>query len=87
MRNVFRLLKHRLTTTRFDAQAGQFGCWLMSLTFMVIGIRRIASYQLTEPELLFGILLVMALTLLGVIAGLIIPVLRFVATQHEVRKS
>jgi hypothetical protein len=83
MTNVLRLFKRNLTSTGFDAKAAQMGCWICSLIVMVAGILKLTRLQLTEAELFFGVLLVMAVTVLGIIAGLLMPIVEFVAQKQK----
>lgn len=66
-----------------DAKAAQAICWTGSLAGMVAGIWKVAQLELSEPQLCCGILLVMAVTMLGVIAGLLMPIVEFVARQQR----
>ena len=81
MTNVLRLFKRNLTSTGFDAKAAQMAFWICSLVVMVAGTLKLTRLPLTEAELFFGILLVMAVTILGTIAGLLMPVVEFVAQK------
>jgi hypothetical protein len=83
MTDMLRLLNRSLTSTSFDAKAAQTACWACSLIVMVTGILKLTRLQLTEAELFFGILLVMAVTILGIIAGLLMPIVEFIARKQK----
>ena len=83
MINISRILGRNLTSTGFDAKAAQIGCWICSLIAMVAGIFKLTRLQLSEAELFIGILLVMAVTILCIIAGLLMPIVQFVARQQR----
>ena len=69
MTDILQLFKRNLTSPRLDATLAQIFCWTCSIIVMVAGVLKLSRLQLTEKELLFGILLVMAVTLLGIVAG------------------
>ena len=73
MNALSRLLQRPLTSSMFDARVGQMACWLGSLLIMVLGIFKLTRLPLNETELFFGVLLVMTVTLLGVLIGLVLP--------------
>ena len=81
--SVFRLVTRKLTSTEFDARAGQIAAWTVSALVLVLGLLKLASLQLTETQLLFGVMLVLAVSLLGVNLGLMLPIAQSV---NELRK-
>ncbi len=83
MTDVLRLFKSKLTSRGFDAKAAQIACWICSLIVMVVGIFKLTRLQLTEAELFFGILLVMAVAILVIITGLLMPIVEFVAQKTK----
>jgi hypothetical protein len=83
MTDVLRLFRRNLTSTGFDAKAAQIACWICSLIVMVAGILKLTRLQLTEAELFIGVLVVMAVTILCIIAGLLMPIVEFVAQQQR----
>ena len=62
----------RITSSRFDAGVGHAVCWAFAILVLVIGLPKLASLQLTEPQLFFGALLLVAVSLLGIILGTLV---------------
>ena len=83
MTDIIHLFKRNITTSRLDAKLGQAFCWTGSLVMMTAGILKLTRLQLTESELFFGILLVMAVTMLGIVARLLLPVVEYVAREQR----
>ena len=83
MNGFFTWLFRKLTSASTDAKIGQAFCWVGALLVMVAGMYKLTRLPLNEAELFFGVLLVMAVTLLGVIAGLLLPVVEFVARKER----
>ena len=52
---------------------GQVACWLAAAIILVAGLFKLTTMQLTEPELFFGVLLTLAVALLGVVLGVLLP--------------
>ena len=73
MLNVFRMMTRPLTSTHTDAKWGQIACWLASGLVLVLGMYKLTDLPLTETEFFFGVLLVLAVGLLGVLIGLVLP--------------
>lgn len=71
---VFKSLQRKLTSDKFDATMGRMACWAVSGFIMVTGLLKVSAMHLTEPQLFFGILLVLAVSLLGIILGVLLPV-------------
>jgi hypothetical protein len=63
MRNAARFLIRPISTKRFDERLAQFSCYLSSLLILVLGIRKLCSLGLDEMHLLFGLLLILCLTI------------------------
>lgn len=74
MSAILKSLLRPLTSDSFDAKAGQLACWLVSGLVLVLGFLKLFRLSLSETELFFGILLVLAVTLLGVLIGLVLPI-------------
>jgi uncharacterized membrane protein len=55
---------------------GQCACWVAAILILVLGIFKLASLPLTEAELFLGLLLVLAVALLGVNLGLLLRIER-----------
>jgi hypothetical protein len=73
MNRILRVLNRPLTVYDFDAKWGQTICWLISCVILILGIRKLTLLPLTETELFFGLLLVLAVGMLGVLIGLVLP--------------
>lgn len=69
-----RALRRRIGSDDFDVTIGQAGCWLGSILVLGLGFFKLASLPLTETELFFGLLLVLAVALLGVNLGLLLRI-------------
>jgi hypothetical protein len=69
-----RWLQQTITTGKFDAKLGQVLCWFFSGVAMVGGLIKLTTLTLTEPEFFAGMLLVVAVSMLGLIAGMILPI-------------
>ena len=83
MAHIIQYFTRTFTLTRFDVKAAQVVVWSVALVVMVGGIYTLARFQLTEPELFFGILLVMAVSLQVIVAGLLLPIVAYVAQQKK----
>lgn len=70
---IVKLATLRLTSGAFDTRVAQYVCWIFALLMLVITMRKISSLELTEAQLLFGILLAFVCPMLAVILGLLIP--------------
>jgi uncharacterized membrane protein len=86
-RKLFRNFNRKITSEAFDAQSGQVVSWLVSILVLILGFLKLTSFQLTEVQLFFGILLLLAVVLLGVILGLLLPVAQTVSQLHLDKKQ
>lgn len=73
MNPLLRLMTRPLTSNMTDVKWGQCACWLASIAVLVLGMYKLTDLPLTETELFFGLLLVVAVTMLGVLIGLVLP--------------
>ena len=73
MSRLFQSLTRPMTSQALDAKAGQFVCWLVSVLVLVIGMLKLCRLPVNETELFFGVLLVLAVSLLMALAGLVLP--------------
>lgn len=73
MTRMLRLFRCDLTSPRLDSKVGQIACWLCSAGVLTLGMWKLSRLQLTEKELFFGVLLVLAVALLGVVLGMLLP--------------
>lgn len=83
MIDVLRLFTRNFTSTRFDTKTAQIASWFCSCLVFLVGTLKLTRLQLSEVELIFGLLLVLAVTLLGLIIGLLMPIVEFVAKQQK----
>ena len=64
----------RITSNKFDAGIGQLACWFVATLVLALGFLKLASLALTETELFFGLMLVLAVALLGVNLGMLLRI-------------
>lgn len=74
MSKLIRSMSRPLTSSEFDAKAGQVVCWLTSGAALVLGFLKLTRLETTETELFFGVLLLIAVALLGILIGLVLPI-------------
>lgn len=61
----------KLTSDRLDNRIGELSAYGASLVVLLLGFRKLVSLELTETNLFFGSLLVLAVSLLAVNCGLL----------------
>ncbi|MCA9156262.1 MAG: hypothetical protein R3C99_19165 [Pirellulaceae bacterium] len=83
MTRILRLFRYDLTSPRLDAKVGQILCWLSSAGVMTLGMWKLTRLQVTEKELFFGVLLVLAVSLLGVVLGMLLPLVEDVSRRQR----
>jgi len=83
---LFRDFDRKITSSAFDAKLGPILAWSVSILVLVLGFLTLASLQLAATELFFGLLLVVAVSLLCVIVGMLIPVAQ-AASQMQLDKK
>lgn len=83
----FRHFNRKITSDAFDARSLQIVSWLVSILVLVVGFLKLASLQITEPQLYFGILLLLAVVLLGVILGVLLPVAQAIGQMQIDKKQ
>ena len=81
--DLLRAINRRISTDKFDANMAQFLCYGIGLMIMVLGIYKVTSMHLSEAELLFGILLVMIITMQAVIVGVLMGLYAKVLSRHD----
>ena len=64
----------KITSPGVDAGMGQLACWVGSILVLGLGFLKLGSLPLTETELFFGLLLVLAVGLLGVNLGMLVRI-------------
>jgi hypothetical protein len=72
--NIKSLLTREVSSDEADCRLGQVVTYGVSLLVLVLGIGKFTSMRLTEPQLVFGILLVVALALQCVGMGMLVPI-------------
>ena len=80
--NAIRILQQTISTARFDAKLGQTICWLGSGITMVGGLLKLTTLTLTEPQFFMGMLLVVAVSMLGLVVGILLPIAQYVAEKN-----
>ncbi|MBL9123958.1 MAG: hypothetical protein JNG90_10030 [Planctomycetaceae bacterium] len=68
---MLRSLNRRISTEKFDVASGRITSFGGAILVLVLGMFNLASLPLTEVEVFFGVLLVLAVTMQGVIIGLL----------------
>ncbi|HUT32365.1 MAG TPA: hypothetical protein VNE39_02705 [Planctomycetota bacterium] len=71
---IARLAKARVTTDFFDARLGQLVCFVAAVALFVIAVLKLCRLQLTEGQLVIGLLAAIACSLLLVVLGFLIPI-------------
>ena len=69
-----RTLVRKISSDDVDAKIGQLACWAASILVFGLGFLKLASLPLTETELFLGLLLVLAVGLLGVNLGMLMRI-------------
>ncbi len=69
-----RTLGRKISSDGFDAGMGQMACWAVAILVLALGFLKLASLPLTETELFFGLLLVLAVVLLSVNFGMLLRI-------------
>ena len=72
MRQLFRFLTHPVSTARFDNRLCQLLCYACSLVILVAGVLSLTRLSLAMTHLVLGLLLVLALMMLGIVAGTLV---------------
>ncbi|TWT62075.1 hypothetical protein [Rubinisphaera italica] len=80
---LIKLFSRKLSSSRFDVQVGQIVCWVFAIFVMLIGITKVSRMGLSEAQLIFGILLVVVLTLQMIILGMILPMVDYVCQKQK----
>jgi len=71
---ITQTLGRRLSSDRFDAGMGQLASWCVSILVLALGFLKLAALPLTETELFFGVLLVLAVALLIWNVGMLVRI-------------
>ena len=71
---IARTLGRKISSHRFDAGMGQLSCWGVSILVLALGFLKLAALPLTETELFFGLMLVLAVALLAWNLGMLVRI-------------
>ena len=74
MLKPLRFLTRRLTSTDFDVRCAQLAFWVASIGIFAIGVSKLASLQLSEAELFFGVLLLVVAAFQFIILSFVLPI-------------
>jgi hypothetical protein len=69
MRALRRFLGWRIGSDLLAAKVAQTTSYVLAIGFVLLAVRKMATFQLTESQLFFGMLLVLAVFLLIVCGG------------------
>ena len=72
MRQVFGFLVKPVSTGRFDNRLCQVLCYACSLVVLVAGVLSLSRLGLDTTHLFLGLLLVLAVMILGIVAGTLV---------------
>lgn len=81
--NALAVFKRKISSGRFDAGLGHALCWAFAILVLIVGLPKLASFDLTEPQLFFGILLLIAVALLGIILGTLLLMSHSIAKMRK----
>lgn len=73
MSRLLRIFVWRLSTDTFDVRLSQWLCFAAAPAVLVMAVLKLSRLPLTEAEVLIGLLASLAVTLLLVILGLVLP--------------
>jgi hypothetical protein len=62
-----------LTSSHVDAKLCQIAYWIGSVVVLFVGMFNLKRLPLSEAEFFFGLLQILAVVLLGVLIGLVLP--------------
>jgi len=68
------LVGERITGDSFDAKLAQLGCFVAGVLVLAVSFWKLTRLDLSEPQLLFGVLLSLCAPLLLIVVGLLLPV-------------
>ena len=69
MHTLKRILGWSIASELFVGKFSQIASYVVAIVFFVLAVRKIATLQLTEAQLFFGVLLVLAVFLLIICGG------------------
>ncbi len=71
---IRQLLGKRVTDNLFDARLGQVVCFIAGVLVLALSLWKLTRLELTEAQLFFGVLLSLAVPLLFIVIGLLLPI-------------
>lgn len=74
MWSLRRILGQKLSSDRADASVGSIVSFGAAIALWVVVVPKLVTLGLTEPQLIFGLLLLLIASLLCVALGLLLPV-------------
>ena len=74
MGQIPRLAKASVTTDTFDGRLGQMVCFVAAVVLFALAVLKLSRLQLTEGQLVIGLLAAIACSLLLVVLGFLIPI-------------
>ncbi len=83
MSRMIKLFSLKISSSRFDVLVGQIVCWVFAIVVLLMGITKVSNMELSEAQLIFGILLVVVLTLQMIILGMILPMVDYVCQKQK----
>lgn len=72
--HISQLLGYRITSDAWDGRLGQLVCFLAGVLVLVLSLWKLTRLELTEAQLFFGVLLSLAVPLLFIVVGLLLPI-------------
>ena len=72
--SLIRFSGRTISSDAFDQRLGQVFCWVASVVLLSVSWWKLTQFELSESQLLFGMLLSLCPPLLLVIVGLVLPV-------------
>jgi len=80
-------LTRRITKDSFDRKLGQIVCFIAAIPVFALSMWKLTRLHLGEAEFFLGTLLTIALTLLFIILGVLLPIASAVQHQGSDRQS
>ena len=74
MGQIPRLAKASVTTDPLDGRLGQIVCFVAAVVLFALAVLKLSRLQLTEGQLVIGLLAAIACSLLLVVLGFLIPI-------------
>lgn len=75
MKSLIQIAKTRLMTDRAAARVAQLACFVASIVVFMCAVLKLCSLQLSEWQLIIGLLAAGSCMVLMVLTGLLLPIL------------